>query len=281
MSITPANVLMQLASFRNESLASLFANKEDEPSSGTSFAEIFAGKQTTLAESGRNTALFDPESAYTMMSFINNSEVSFKAQYAELASMGEEVEHLEEIGGALADADLITPNEDIKARIEAFSAEYNRWIDRFSPDTRPGGILDNVQAAEVSLFELEQNITNVFVGAKDGFRGLDDIGISIDPQTRKISFDPAVLDSALAANKPGVVAAIDQFSADFAKSADLLNQADNMIPRQLDNRQRAIDFISSHRSSLEAEFGRGDAAQPAGQVARALAAYEDARAIAA
>ena len=78
----------------------------------------------------------------------------------------------------------------------------------------------------------------------------------------------------LASNKSGAVNAIDEFSANFAKSADLLNAKGNFIPNSLDNRGRAIQYITDHITNLQSEFGTGNSAQPTGSVAKALAAYE-------
>ncbi len=88
------------------------------------------------------------------------------------------------------------------------------------------------------------------------------------------ALDVAKLDAVLASNKSGAVNAIDEFSANFAKSADLLNSRGNFIPNALDNRGRAIQYISDNLGNLQTEFGTGDRAQPNGQVAKALAAYE-------
>ncbi|MBK9522264.1 MAG: hypothetical protein IPO13_11765 [Rhodocyclaceae bacterium] len=82
------------------------------------------------------------------------------------------------------------------------------------------------------------------------------------------------LNAILATNKHGAVAAIDAFSANFAKSADLLNSEGNFIDNAIDNRSRAIAYISDNKASLQAEFGTGDAATPRADVAKALAAYE-------
>ena len=67
---------------------------------------------------------------------------------------------------------------------------------------------------------------------------------------------------------------IAEFSASFAKSASLLNASDNFIPRQLNNLDGAIDYLTDNLSSLRSEFGRGDPARPTPQIARALAAYQ-------
>jgi hypothetical protein len=70
-----------------------------------------------------------------------------------------------------------------------------------------------------------------------------------------------------------VLATVQEFSTNFAKSADLLNAEGNFIPRRLDNLNRVIDFIDNNKASLQAEFGLGDSAAPTGKVAQALAVY--------
>ncbi len=283
MTISASNILLELASFRTQSLASLFSSSAPEQSSGSSFADILGGKSADLAgaqsQSGRNMSLFDPESGYKMMTTINNSEASIKAQYAELRQLGSDVEHMEAVGEQLSVVDTSSTDADIISRMQGFVDNYNQWVDRFAPTVENGGVLDNIQAAEMSLFELEQSVRNVFVGAKDGFHGMESLGLKIDPTTRQASLDTRQLTSALAGNRSAAVEAIDEFSANFAKAADMLNAPNNVIPKQLDNCNRAIQFIASNRSSLQAEFGTGDAAQPSSQVAKALSAYEQAFAI--
>jgi hypothetical protein len=273
MNVSPANIQLEIATFRSQALSSLL-NLSADGNGAADFASLLDMKSAELGASGRNTALKDPESAYRMMSQINSFEVSFKAQFSELKQMGLSVEHMEEVGRQLSDIDLNTANTDIVAMLQRFVAQYNTWEDRFDDTIECGGVLYNIQAAEVSIYELEQSVKNIFNGSADGVRGLGDLGISIDPVSKQATLDVARLESVLASNKHGVVSAIDEFSANFAKSADLLNSAGNFIPTQLDNRSRAIQFIANNSSNLQAEFGTGDAAQPTGAVAVALAAYE-------
>jgi hypothetical protein len=274
MNLTPANIQLEIASFRSQMLSSLIsASDEAQPAD---FAELLGAKTAgaDAAAGGRNLALRDPESGYKMMSQINGFEVSFKAQYAELNALGKAVEHMEAVGAGLGNIDASTGNTEIIDRLRDFVDQYNAWEDRFDHTVEAGGVLDNVQAAEISLWELEQSIRSIFNGAAADVGGLPDIGITIDPATKQAVLDVGRLESMLASNKPGVVSAISEFSAHFAKSADLLNAEDNFIPRALDNRGRAIDYITDNRSSLRTEFGAGEAARPAGDVAKALAAYE-------
>ena len=282
MNVSANDILLQLADFRNQALNTLLGSTSTDSttSSSSSFSQILDSKMASATGSstnGMNMSLNDPASGYNMMSFINNSEVQFKAQYSELSAMDTAVGTLETAGKQLGDkVDTSTSDSDIKAQMQSFVDQYNSWIDRFGGDVKSGGILDGVQAGEASMFELEQNINNIFNGAADGIHGMGDLGITIDPTTKRATFDSSRLDTALASNKTGVVNAIDQFSANFAKSADLLNDDGNFIHNAMDNRSRAISYIENNKTSLQAEFGTGATASATGQVAQALAAYEKA-----
>ena len=229
-----------------------------------------------LSATGRNTALSDPESAYKMMSQINRCDVSCKAQYAELSDMKSTIADLRQTVQSLGSVDASTSAADIKARLEKFAGQYNDWVKKFDADMQSGGVLDNVQAAQVARHELEQSVESIFNGAADGVRGLGSLGLSIDPGSKLAVFDPAKLDATLAANPGGTVSALQQFSANFVKSADLLVSDGNFIANRLDNLSRAISYIAANQSSLQAEFGLGDPAKPTGRAAEALAAYNKA-----
>ena len=87
------------------------------------------------------------------------------------------------------------------------------------------------------------------------------------------AFDTARFDAAFSRVKDGVVATINEFSTNFAKSAELLGSANNFIPNRLANLDRVIDYIGDNKSSLQAEFGLDNAATPNASVSKALAAY--------
>jgi hypothetical protein len=226
-----------------------------------------------VAPVGRNMALADPESAYKMMNVINNRDVYYKAQFAELSQMKSHIFRMQDAGQSLGSIELSTGNDGIKSRLQEFVGQYNNWILRFSTDLRKEGLLADTQAAQVSHYELEQNIKNRFFGIGHGVRGMGDLGFSIDPNTRLASLDTAKLDALLATNKQGAVNAVQEFGVNFAKSASMLNSDNNFILNQLDNLNRAIHYIADNKDSLQKEFGTGDAAIPTGQIAQALALY--------
>ncbi len=232
-----------------------------------------SGSIKGLSASGRNMALADPESAYKMMTVINYDDVYYKAQFSELSQVETYVAKMQDAGLSLGSIALSNGNDSIKTSLQDFVAQYNNWIQRINPDIQQGGLLADTQAAQVSQYELEQNLNNRFFGGKNGMHGLRDLGITIDPDTRLALLDTVKLDSLLVTNKQGVVDTVQEFSENFAQSANMLNSEGNFILRQLDNLNRAIHFIADNQASLQAEFGTGNAARPAGQVAEALAAY--------
>lgn len=250
-------------------LASLEASSASQVSS-TADAPLVNG----LSPTGRNTALFDPESAYDMMSLINNNDILYKAQFSQLSEMKTYLSEMQVNGKSLGNINASTSSDSIKTQLQHFARQYNEWRQHFDGDMQPDGLLASTQAAQVARYELDQSIKNIFNGAADGLRGMSDLGLSIDPNTKLATFDPAKLDSVLASNKQGAVHALQQFSANFARSAELLISKGNFILNRLDNLDRVIDYFADHKTALQAEFGLGDPPKPSGPVAQALAAYQ-------
>lgn len=289
MDISAAAITQSLALFQSQALGALFGSDSSGASDvfSTLLARKTGGKQASddlssllnpsggngLSSSGRNLALFDPESAYNMMSFINSRDVLYKAQFSELNQMKTGVTQMQIAGQGLGKITTDTPPAGVEALLRNFVERYNHWRESFNADVEQGGLLDNMQAAEVSLHELEQSVKYNFFGAKDGIHGLRDLGVGIDPATHLATLDSKQLHATLSANPQGVVNTIDEFSANFAKSASLLNSANNFIPNQLDNLSRVIRYIDDNKAALSQEFGSGDAAKPSGKIAQALAAY--------
>ena len=285
-----SSLALRIAEFQSQSFNSLLDVASGQASSGTSGIDWLTGasgaasaandplallgsSSAGLSASGYNMSLFDPQSAYTMMSVINSRDVSYKAQYSELSAMQTAVSGLQDAGQTLSNVSGTQDNEAIKTQLQAFTEKYNDWIERFDATVKSGGVLDGTQAAEVSLYELEQSVENPFNGAAGGFRGLADLGLTIDESSNLATLDTKVLDAALAGNKDGAVKTLQEFAVNFTKAAELLNSPNNFIPNRLDNLDRVIDYVADNRSSLQAEFGLGAAAKPSAEVAKALAAY--------
>lgn len=277
-----SSLKLRLAELQANSISTL-SNVALGTSSNSSPFDLLAGQNSAtkpaatlsgLSATGRNLSLFDPESAFSMMSRINTLDVTYKAQFAGLSDMKAAVTEMKQAGQTLGDAvDSTTDNAAITGQLQTFVSKYNEWISEFEATVKSDGLLAGTQAAEVSLYELRQSIENRFNGASDGFRGLADLGVTIDPTTHLATLDAGKLDSALASNKAGVVNTIDEFSANFAKSAGLLTATSNFIPNRLANLDRVIDYIRENKASLQAEFGLGNPAKLSDKVAKALAAY--------
>ncbi len=287
MDLSPATVLQNIAQFKTQALGTLFspgASAANDIFASLLSQKIDTDKSTTqaavtpsankLTASGRNAALFDPESAYTMMSLINQRDVLYKAQYSELGQISTGVAQMQSAGASLGNISANTTPEEIADRLQHFVDQYNDWRSEFNSDVQAGGLLQGTQAAEISLYELEQSAKNIFFGAQDGVHGLGDLGISIDANTHLANFDSSKLKSTLESNASGVISAIQDFSQNFTKSAALLNSENNFLPRQLDNLNRAIHYIDKNKTALTQEFGSGDPARPTGKIAEALAAYQ-------
>ena len=286
---------LQMANVQSQTVGSLVSSAlgSGKASSVTSFADILGAGKTagtssleamlssaaglsgtnSVSAAGRNMALFDPESAYKMMTGINTKAVTYKAEASEMSDMKSYVSTLQQAAAKLGSTDVSTSGEAVRGRVQAFADAYNGWMQRFGSELQDGGMLAGTQAAKVSQWELEQSIANPFNGAKDGLHGMADLGLSIDPLTKLATVDNARLDATLANNKTVAVGTLHEFTANFGKSAELLNSAGNFIANRLDNLSRAISYIDSNMQSLQAEFGQGDPATPTGQVAKALANY--------
>lgn len=284
-----AALTLRLADLRSQSFDALIDSdfRADKASDTTSLgALLFSRNAPTappalangnsvsgLSATGRNSALFDPESAYKMMTVINKADVTWKAQFAELSEMKSYLAEMRQDGQRLGRIDAATDSDDIKSQLQIFAGQYNDWVRRFDPDMESGGVLAGTQAAQVSRVELEQSVEDIFNGAAAGLHGLRDLGFTIDPVSGLATLDTARLDSILASNKQGAVDTLREFGTHFARAAELLNSDGNFIPNRLGNLSRVIDYITDHKPALQAEFGLGDAARPSGEIARALSTY--------
>lgn len=292
MDLSPASLIQNIAQCKSHILDSLFSGGAS--ASSDLFASLLTQKMasggagdtcplsaaqganatTAVAANGRNVSLFDPESAYKMMSFINNRDVLYQAQYSELGQMSSGLAQMQAAAQGLSSLSANSSANDIANSLQHFVDQYNHWRQTFNGDVQAGGLLAGTQAAEVSLYELEQSAKNRFFGAQAGVHGLADLGISIDANSHLATLDNNKLNAMLSANPQGGLSAIQDFSSNFAKSAGLLNAQNNFIPNQLANLGRAIHYISDNRSAWTQEFGSGDPAQAKGKVAEALAAYQ-------
>lgn len=283
MSISATSLSLQLVAFRAQTVDALLGSSSDfgsifqAASNSTSPADALAtlgGGSSGLSATGRNTSLYDPESAYNMMSVINQKDVDYKAQFSELSTMGSNVSDLSAASRTLSGISADTSDAGIRTELQSFVDQYNSWVKRFDGDMKQGGVLAGTQAAQVSRWELDQSMESRFYGVNDGLNGLGSIGISIDPTTKLASLDTKTLDSVLAGNRKGALDTIQEFAAQFTNAADLLNSAGNFIPNQLNNLSSAIHYIDNNVASWSAEFGTGATAAPSSaQAAQALAAY--------
>lgn len=265
-----SSLALRMASLQSQPVNALTGGNAG---TGMEFLGAKDGPFSGLSPFGRNMSLFDPESGYRMMTNIRGRDANYKAQYSEVSEMQSALAGMQQAGSSLAVSARSGDAASLKTDAEAFVKKYNDWVGRFEQTTKAGGVLAGTQAAEVALFELRQSVENRFNGATAGFHGLGDLGITIDPTTHVASFDSAKFDAAVTGNLAGVSKALGEFGENFARSAELLVSANNFVPNRLANLDRAIHYIQDNKTSLQAEFGLGDAPRLSNQVSQALAAY--------
>ena len=264
-----------------QSVFNLISTRPETASSGSDIASLLGASTSSavasvaspVSTSGYKLSLADPAAAYNMMSFINASEVNFKAQFAELSEMGSAIKTLQPSADALGRIDAASDPALISAQLKAIADDYNAWVTRFDDSVEGNGVLSKVRAAEIAYQQLEISVENRFNGATSGVHGLSDLGLTVDESSTRVVLDSAALTSALAANKSGVIATLKEFSASFSESARLLTSQGNFIDNRLDNLDRAIDYLADNKASLQSEFGTGAGAEPSERVAAALATY--------
>jgi len=271
MNTSSTSIVLSIATFRAQMLGSL---TDLGSNSDSSFGDILSSLQAghdnspsaltanSSAGVGSATGLGNAQSAqsvYALMTRIDGLNLAYKSQYSELSQMDSCLPRLEEAANQLGLTTVAAANDSIAAKLQDFAQQYNSWIQRFKPDVQRGAVLANTQAAEVPLYELDQVVENRFIGAKDGFHGLADLGVSIDPASGLMSVDAGQLGAALKDNKQAVVDAISEFSVKFAAAANLLASDDNLLQHRLNNLNGAIGYIGANLGSWQQEFGRGSA----------------------
>lgn len=211
-----------------------------------------------------------------MVTVLNRVEVTFKAQFAELGAMRSSLVEEHDAAHKLTALDAhASSGAEIKTALADFVASYNAGVERYAPDVAAGGILEGSWEAERARFATERDIGYILNGSEIGLKGgLAALGVSTDPKTGLATLDQAQLDSALAANKGNVVAALGAFGATFATTIDTLNAKDHAQQRQMANLDRAVHWIADNKADVQKEFGPGAAATPDAAFAKAAARYD-------
>ncbi len=269
---------LQLAEFQTQNLNTLISTAFNGSSSETGSDALLGDSKTTgsaggLSATGRNNALFDPESGYKMMSVINRQEVSYKAEFAALHQMKDEILQVQRESEDLTRLQGGNDNAKIRKELQEFVDEYNGWIKEFDDEMQAGGALAESNAARIARYELDQSVENPFLGGRFGLHGMADLGLTIDPVSKQAKLDTGKLDQALQGNRNATIETIRDFSGHFVTSAQLLNANNNFINNRLANLDKVIHYIDANKTSLQAEFGLGDKASPSSNVAQALATY--------
>lgn len=289
MSIPPldlSRVSSNLAQFKSQALASLFerAAPTNAPTNASSFSSVLdqfnaAPETTALPTSTKPTGL-DASQAFSkpgqnVVTVLNRVAVTFKAQFSELGELRKSLVQQRDAAQQLDALDARSSDADIKVALNNFVASYNAGVNRFAPDVAQGGILEGSWEAARARFATERDINYFLNGAEAGHKGgLATLGIDTDPATGLASINDAQLNTALANDKGGAVAAITDFAATFVASVADLNAPDHAQVSQMANLDRAVHWIDANQAAVQKEFGPGAAATPDDAFARAAAQYD-------
>ena len=225
-------------------------------------AQLQAVRALTGTSTGNTPSEASPSS--DLMSVINQREASYEAEFSILSQMKSQMAQLSDVTQAqLGPVTTDMSNEEIKSRLKAFATAYNQWDSNFDKFVAPGGQLEDNQAATMIRFAIYRDVDNPFSGADHGVQGLRSIGVDTDAG-RQIVFDDAKLDAALASNKAGVVAAINQFSSTLQDTISVWGSSHHVLDNRLHRLADAVNFVETQRSALEAEFGAGATATAQG-----------------
>ncbi|WP_348945402.1 flagellar filament capping protein FliD [Chitinibacter sp. FCG-7] len=227
-----------------------------------------------LSTLGRNLALSDPESAYRMMSHINQLGVIYPAQSARLSNMQSGVSELAQAAKPLSKIDATADFASVKVQLQNLADQYNQWRRNFDADLQDPELLAGTQAAQVARYELAQSIASPFHGAQHGIQGMAALGLTIDPVTNMAQLDTQKLSALWQQQPSAAAAAVSDFGAHFAQSATLLTEQNNFFAKQQANLAKVISYMDTNKAKLQQEFGLGDPPQPSSSVARAYADYQ-------
>ncbi|WP_157670881.1 flagellar filament capping protein FliD [Chitinibacter sp. GC72] len=227
-----------------------------------------------LSPLGRNLALSNPESAYRMMSHINQLGVIYPAQSARLSDMQTGVGELALTAKSLSKIDATADFASVKAQLQNLADQYNQWRRNFDTDLQDPELLVGTQAAQVARYELAQSIASPFHGAQQGIQGMAVLGLTIDPATNMAQLDTQKLSTVWSQQPTAAAAAVSDFASHFAQSATLLTEQNNFFAKQQANLAKVINYMDSNKTKLQQEFGLGDPPQVSAKIARAYADYQ-------
>ncbi len=313
MSIDPSKLSNQLALFKGHALTSLFdkpttswefdplgraagdarfagglgnalfehgATADAMPSFGSLMDQFGQSLRTSELPTSTTPTALDAAGGFSrpgqnMVTVLNRVEVTFKAQFSELGEMRHglvaEQAAAKRLGGLTDDSAAA----EIKAEIAHFVDTYNAGVNRFAPAVDKGGILEGSWEAQRARFATRRDISYILNGSEKGIKGdLAKLGITTDPKTGLAVIDQAMLDGALAADKALVVNAVTAFADTFATTVDFLNAKGHSQQRQMNNLDRAVNWIDDNREAVQKEFGPGAAATPNDAFAKAAANYD-------
>jgi hypothetical protein len=205
--------------------------------SATPFPGQVSGSGAAASSTGAKTGATDPFSILGMLQSTQVLPPNWRklTQFSEASGMKEGMAAIQQASQSLGRVNESMDGESIQSRLQAFANQYNEWIGGAGGTAKPDGVPPAIQTAGAALHQLEQSIEQgvekFFSVAKRRIEGLQDLGLSIDQKTNLVSVDTTKLDAALTANKTGAINTLQEFSAKFANSAELLSLANDFAAK--------------------------------------------------
>lgn len=204
--------------------------------------------------SGTSSIKFD-ESAAALSDDYGMSQVKqafavkkeqYTAQLSELGKFRSAIAEMSDKAKGISGLNQDSSNADIKSAVKSFISEYNSFQQKFAADFEKGGLLSDIDNAKISKFSMERDAGNVFNGsAKLGFGGLSNAGITQN-KDGTLSIDEAAFDKALASNKEGVLAGVNDLGNNISKTATMLSSDDKFLDHSQKKYSDALVWIEQN-----------------------------------
>jgi flagellar capping protein FliD len=286
-SIFTSNLMLSAAQIRMRASAvsDLFGSSDTsfslpQQDSNDIFSAMLSTAKGTAALAANNPQLTEQQNPFgpsreNVSTAINRLEIILKAQHTELGSLKDILANEQESAQQLVRIDTQTSAADIKQALHEFIDRYNAGVNRFAPDVAHGGILEYSAEAARARFATQRDINNPLVGADGGLKGgMTALGITVDPKTGLAAIDETKLNAMLSKDGQADVNTIHDFANQFIATITNINAEHNPQDKQLNNLERAIQWIADNKGSVQKEFGLGKPATPNSTYAKAAAAYQ-------
>lgn len=237
MTISITDRILALQQWQNDQMQTLLGNSsKTSSSSGTTFNASAAD------------AMGDYGMSQVVEAFAQKREL-YTEQLSELGKFRSAIDGMEEKAAALKGVTTDSSADDIKAAAKKFISEYNAYVNTFAADFQKGGLLADIQNAQIAKFSMERDAGSVFNGAGSiGFGGLANAGITQN-KDGTLTMDEAAFDKALSSNKKGVVAGLNDLGTNMEATAKMLVSDGKFLDNIQNKYKDALTWIDQNDPS--------------------------------